>query len=112
MNGNPIYPPNHGFDGPISVTRLKEGTVIDRYGMNPNGEYFSPGGTPKGARALPPNTKGYGQYVVTKDGGLNVYSGRATPWFGELGGGMQYMTVKDQGLNYMLRQQWLRIGGN
>jgi len=33
-DGNPIWPPNRGFDGAPTTEELKPGTLVDRYGYD------------------------------------------------------------------------------
>jgi Tuberculosis necrotizing toxin len=89
-DGNPIYPPNNGFDGPVSNTTLAPGSKIDRFGR-PDGRFFSDAGTPFENRAMPgggPPSQ-YTMYEVLKP--LPVQSGKIAPWFGQPGGGTQYV---------------------
>ncbi len=84
------WPPNDGFDGPPVAKQLDVGTRIDRYGLE-GGKFVSPEGTPAGMRSLAPGTleKPYNIYEVTKP--IVVEAGKAAPWFGEVGGGTQYL---------------------
>ncbi|HYX31605.1 MAG TPA: TNT domain-containing protein [Oligoflexus sp.] len=95
--GNIKWPPNRGFDGPSMRDRLTKGTLLDRYG-EPHGTFVSPAGTPFEQRALPPSaaSKPLHTYEVLEP--IGVDAGRASPWFGEPGGGIQYeldFTVQD-----------------
>ena len=86
----PYYPPNRGFVGSPTGQTLRPGTIIDRYGGT-GGSFASPQGTPifelvgirPGAQTKPLNT-----YKVVKP--FEVDAGKAAPWFGQPGGGMQY----------------------
>jgi RHS repeat-associated protein len=87
----PNWPLDDGFEpGTKMIERLEPGQRIDRFGPE-RGVYTSPIGTPYENRALLPgtNTQPYGVYEVVEP--LEVVSGRATPWFGEPGGGIQYL---------------------
>ncbi len=97
ITGDAIYPgmygdPNiGGFTNGIYKTKtLTLGQVIDRYGSNGTGQYFSPGGSSFESRALPPfmETQPYTQYEVLKP--FEVKSGEIAPWFGKVGKGIQY----------------------
>ena len=83
------YPPNRGFLEPPSRKTLEPGTVIDRYGET-GGSFASPKGTPPYARSLPPGaeSKPLRSYEVTKP--IDVDAGKAAPWYGQPGGGIQY----------------------
>ena len=96
-SGNAIYPgmngdPNiGGFTNGINKTKtLTPGQIIDRYGSNGTGQYFSPGGSSFESRALPPfmETQPYTLYEVLKP--FEVKSGEIAPWFGQTGKGIQY----------------------
>ncbi len=67
------------------------GALLDRYGHD-TGRYLAKEGTPYEKRALPKNTdkSNYHVYKILKP--LPVLSGKATAWFGEPGGGIQYKT--------------------
>lgn len=82
--------PNNGFlGGWITTETLQPGAVIDRYGAE-TGRFFSPQGTPFGARALPAGSGPYNAYQVLKP--FDVQGGIAGPAFGEPGLGVQYMS--------------------
>ena len=80
---------------------LKVGTIVDRFGCG-TGTYMSPGGTPFAERALPPQSLdtyhsspptyhyNYHLYKVVK--AFKVDAGPVAPWFGQKGGGLQYVT--------------------
>jgi hypothetical protein len=62
--GITIYPGTNGdtningfVDGIFETKTLEPGMIIDRYGSNGTGKYFSPLGTPYSERALPPYMK-------------------------------------------------------
>ncbi|GEN78514.1 TNT domain-containing protein [Actinotalea fermentans] len=97
------WPPNNGFHGNLGpsgnpgVTVLRPGTQIDRFGLD-EGRFVAPRGTPVAQRSLPPGatSKPYSVFEVTNR--LVVQQGRATPWFGQPGMGVQYRlpaSVKD-----------------
>lgn len=81
-----------GFDKNGSFRDVLEpGQVIDRYGSE-SGRFLSPAGTPYEQRALPYDASrmDYRKYRIMKP--LPVESGKAQPYFGQAGGGRQYMT--------------------
>lgn len=84
------YPPNNGFSGTPQRVTLGPGTVVDRYGPN-EGVFASPYGTPTWARSLPygGETQPYHAFEVIKP--LDVDVGNAAAWFGQPGGGRQFM---------------------
>src|SRR5690625_6002718 len=69
---------------------ISTGKVIDRYGDNGSGQYFSPDGSSYESRALPPfmKDKPYEKYEVIKE--FEVKTGEVAPWFGENGKGIQH----------------------
>ena len=107
-NFNPIYPENEGFatvkrvvqkDGTQIVGEvldkhemtLSPGTIVDRFGSD-HGVYTAPYGTPLTNRSLPIGTineKTYSVFRVLKP--INVDAGTIAPYFGEMGGGTQYI---------------------
>lgn len=91
------WPPNRGFQGTPVTEKLAAGTRIDRYGYE-GGTFLSPEGTPDWMRSLAPGTtaKPYNIYEVAQP--IEVQSGKAAPWFNQVGGGVQYelpMSVSD-----------------
>ena len=107
-NFNPIYPENEGFatvkivvqkDGTQIVEEvldnhemtLSPGTIVDRFGSD-HGVYTSPYGTPLTNRSLPIGTineRTYSVFRVLKP--IKVDAGTIAPYFGEMGGGTQYI---------------------
>jgi hypothetical protein len=91
--GKWIYPPDNGFHVPGVKTQIKKDQqlVMDRYG-HPGGGFTSPLGESIPGRALPPGTDfspgNYHIYRVVDD--IDVLAGRATPWFDQIGGAVQY----------------------
>ncbi|WLR42589.1 TNT domain-containing protein [Bacillus carboniphilus] len=89
-NGDPNI---DGFvNGEFEIETLEPGKMIDRYGSNPSGQYFSPAGSSYESRALPPfmSEQPYTKYKVLKE--FEVKSGIIAPWFDEVGNGIQYNT--------------------
>jgi len=88
----PYYPANQGFLGETSREFLYAGQRIDRYGGTASSRFFSPAGTPAGARSLPPGTASQPlrSFEVVKP--FEVESGAVAPYFGEIGYGTQYRT--------------------
>jgi hypothetical protein len=89
------YPPNKGFSGEPILTNLERGTIIDRYGGE-GGRFVAPKGTPVSERSLPHGAESgplstY-EVIVSID---YVWEGKTAPWFGQPGGGTQYLLPKD-----------------
>ncbi|SDP13186.1 LXG domain of WXG superfamily protein [Streptococcus equinus] len=97
-----------GFlNGRFDNITLQPGTIIDRYGSNSNGRYFSPIGTNFENRALPPFmiNEPYRKYIILKP--INSKAGIIAPWFNQPGMGIQYYTelsVKD-----LIDRNYIRI---
>lgn len=90
QKGNIIWPDDYGFEGnPVKVL-LQPGMLIDRYGSE-YGTFVCPEGVPYEMRSLAPGSenKPYNIYRVLKP--IEVMAGEIAPWFGQPGGGTQYM---------------------
>jgi hypothetical protein len=86
------YAPNGGFEGETTMTTLKEGDVVQRYG-DTNGTYVAPEGTKYEELSMPYEKESIGEpktYVVKKDID-DVESGKIAPAFDQDGGGTQYI---------------------
>ncbi len=83
------WPPNRGFIGTPTATTLQPGALVDRFGA-PSGTFVSPAGTPFTLRGLPPQAASgpFNTYRVLQP--LEVQTGLAQPWFGQLGYGVQH----------------------
>ncbi|WLR42593.1 TNT domain-containing protein [Bacillus carboniphilus] len=89
-NGDPNI--DDFVNGEFEIETLEPGKMIDRYGSNPGGQYFSPAGSSYESRALPPfmSKEPYTKYKVLKE--FEVKSGLIAPWFDEVGYGIQFNT--------------------
>ena len=101
-----FYPRNNGFAGAADDTFVNVGQRIDRRGGGPQSQFFSPEGTPTGARSLPPGvaTQRLRTFEVLKP--IPVQSGRVAPAFGQAGGGLQFRTPV--GVGVLLKRGFLR----
>lgn len=88
-DGSPKWPENGGFLGEPSTITLEPGSLIDRYG-DTLGRYVSPQGTSYSARSLPRGSINAPCTIYEILQPIEVQSGIAAPWFGEVGGGVQY----------------------
>ena len=97
--GDVIYPGMNGdinidgfVNGKYTIETLQPGKIIDRYGSNGNGKFFSPNGTSYGERALPPfmELEPYTQYRILQP--IDVKSGAIAPWFNQAGNGTQFLS--------------------
>lgn len=90
-DGTWAWPPNDGaVPGSVKNTTLLPGQTIDRYGHS-GGKYTSPISVPYQQRSLKPGShlNGYHKYKVLRP--IAVQEGTVAPWFGEPGGGTQYL---------------------
>ena len=122
LTGNTIYPGSpessmgrvdgsihkNGFlNGEYVEDIIEPGTVLDRYGDNDSGRYFSPSGASFGERALPPFMKNKPKitYIATKP--IPNKKGLIAPWFDESGMGIQHFT--DMEVGYLMNNGYLKI---
>ena len=99
-DGRPIYPSNDGAVGLIVTVTLPSGDVLTRYGK-PTGRYVSPDGMTFEQRALPSTTSEGDFHVYCVERPIDgVQKGKIAPWFGRLGGGIQYK-LPDRIVNLM-----------
>jgi len=85
-----FWPIKRGFLGSTKREFLMPGEQIDRYGGSEFSRFFSPSGTPKVARSLPPGIEWQmlRRFKVLKP--FEVESGMVAPAFGHSGLGRQY----------------------
>ncbi|MFV0550855.1 MAG: TNT domain-containing protein [Anaerorhabdus sp.] len=97
--GDAIYPGMNGdvnlngfVNGKYNIETLQPGKIIDRYGSNGTGKFFSPSGTSYRERALPPfmEKELYTQYRILQP--IKVKSGKIAPWFNQTGNGTQFLS--------------------
>jgi hypothetical protein len=91
------FPPNNGFLGSTAKTTLKPGQTIDRFGGSDVSRFFSPTGTSRAMRSLPPGTASQPlrSFEVLKP--IGVESGRVAPAFNQIGLGTQFRSDKQLG---------------
>ena len=96
------YPPKMGFWGEAREFILQKGDYIGRRGGD-TGRFFAPAGTPAQQLSLRPDLISAPEniFLVTKS--FPVYGGNALPWFGQPGGGIQYLSIQSQA--------WLQANG-
>lgn len=102
----PYYPPANGFWGSTSNVVLTRGTQIDRFGGSKYSQFFSPVGTPMQARALPPATATQPLRIFEVVSPIRVEAGQVSPWFGQMGLGVQYRSQMT--LGELLERQVLK----
>ena len=84
------YPPNDGFMGPTSKVLLQPGTMIQRTG-DFAGRFTALAGNPPQMLSLPYDKIGQATTYFQITQPVNALSGTAAPWFGQIGGGTQYL---------------------
>lgn len=116
-NINGGWPPNRGFISERATTlKAEDNTVFDRYGgyvdretgeFTDKGTFAAPENVPFGERGLQESTKAkpYNRYQVLKDI-PEVKEGRAIPWFGQPGKGIQYELPK--GINQLISEGYIK----
>ncbi|WP_244939964.1 glycohydrolase toxin TNT-related protein [Leptospira adleri] len=100
----PFYPSNNGAIGKVENQFLYKGSMIDRFGGSDYSRFFSPVGTPKGARSLPPSldSQPLRTFEVIKP--FEIKKSTIAPAFGQIGYGTQYQapiplkTLLDKGI--------------
>lgn len=92
-NLNGEYPPADGFIS-VEMVTLEDDARVDRYGSL-WGTFVAPTGTPFGERALPASSRErtYYKFEVIQDID-SVLKGKAIPWFGMPGEGIQFKMPK------------------
>ena len=103
------YPPNNGFSGSFKKVTLDSGTVIQRTG-DFAGRFTAPAGTPSQMLALPYDKIGQATTYLQATQPIQALSGRVAPWFGQIGGGTQYLLL-DGRVDELISNGVLRIFG-
>ena len=103
------YPPNNGFSGAIEEITLDVGTVIQRTG-DLVGRFTAPAGTPSQLLSLPYDKIGQATTYLQVTQPIQALSGTVAPWFGQIGGGTQYLLL-DGRVNELLANGILKIFG-
>lgn len=100
------YPPANGFVNVDTVT-LQVDKLLDRYGSL-YGNFLADAGASLGGRSLPAGSENrvYYKFKVIKPI-PNVLAGKAIPWFGQPGMGMQYMVPNK--INVLVANNYLII---
>lgn len=94
-NGSARYPSEadgfwQGFNEAPSVVVLPPGTLLDRFGRE-TGRYLAPLGASFPARAVAFVCADAPYHTYRVRAPLPVLAGRIAPWFGEPGGGIQFL---------------------
>lgn len=103
------YPPNNGFSGAIEKISLDVGTIIQRTG-DLAGRFTSPAGTPSQMLSFPYDKIGQATTYLQTTQPIQVLSGTVAPWFGQIGGGTQYLLL-DGRVDQLLAEGILKIFG-
>ena len=86
------YPPNDGFSGTIEKITIDVGTLIQRTG-DLGGRFTAPAGTPPQMLSLPYDKIGQATTCFQTTQPIQALSGQVAPWFGQMGGGTQYLLL-------------------
>ena len=103
------YPPNNGFSGAIEKISLDVGTIIQRTG-DLAGRFTAPAGTPSQMLSFPYDKIGQATTYLQTTQPIQVLSGTVAPWFGQIGGGTQYLLL-DGRVDQLLAEGILKIFG-
>ena len=103
------YPPNNGFSGAIEKISLDVGTIIQRTG-DLAGRFTAPAGTPSQMLSLPYDKIGQATTYLQTTQPIQALSGTVAPWFGQIGGGTQYLLL-DGRVDQLLADGILKIFG-
>ncbi len=92
LTNNPLvgyFPDNDGFST-RNTTNIPAGTHLQRIG-SVNGTYVAPYPSDQFSLSLPYDKIGMTPSVYVTTTSITVESGYASPWFGQYGGGIQYL---------------------
>ena len=103
------YPPNNGFSGTVEKVSLDAGTIIQRTG-DLAGRFTAPAGTPSQMLSLPYDKIGQVTTYLQTTQSVQALSGKVAPWFGQMGGGTQYLLL-DGRVDQLLADGILKIFG-
>jgi hypothetical protein len=85
-----------GMPAGVHEVTLEPGELVDRFGGF-TGDYLAPAGTSYAKRSIPPsNLDGpkYAYHLFKVLEKITVEAGPIAPWFGQKGGGVQYLTCE------------------
>ncbi len=102
------YPPNDAFSEVAQKITLESGTLIQRTGEL-FGYYFAPAGTPTQMLSLPYDKIGQPTTTLQVQQSIDVLSGKTLPWFGQIGGGIQYQL--ETPLDQLIRDGIIKVFG-
>ena len=103
------YPPNNGFTGAIQRITLDAGTMLQRTG-DLAGRFVAPAGTPTQMLSLPYDKIGEATTYLRVEQSVDVLAGRTAPWFGQIGGGIQYL-ILDGRVDQLVQSGMISIMG-
>ena len=84
------YPPNDGFNATPRESVLDTGSKLQRIGGS-SGVLVAPVNTPSSSLSLPPDKTGAPVMNLEVLCPIPVQAGTAMPWFGQPGGGTQFL---------------------
>ena len=103
------YPPNNGFSGAVERVTLDVGTIIQRTG-DLAGRFVAPAGTPSQMLSLPYDKIGQATTYLQTVKPVQALCGTVAPWFGQMGGGIQYLLL-DGSVKQLLADNVLKFFG-
>ena len=103
------YPPNNGFSGAIEKISLDVGTIIQRT-WDLAGRFTAPADTPNQMLSLPYDKIWQAITYLQTTQPIQALSGTVAPWFGQIGGGTQYLLL-DGRVDQLLAEGILKIFG-
>jgi len=89
-DGTPNWPANNGFRGTPHTKVLKQGTQLGRFG-DFRGKFVAPIDTPFDRLSMPISHKKLPYSTLVVNQPVTVLTGKAAPWFGFRGGGIQFL---------------------
>ena len=88
---------------------LEAGTMLQRTG-DLVGRFVAPAGTPTPMLSLPYDKIGQPTTILQVQQSIEVLAGRVAPWFGQIGGGIQYL-ILDGRVDQLVRDGIISIFG-
>ena len=104
------YPPNNGFSGTVEQVTLEVGTILQRTG-DLAGRFVAPAGTPIQMLSLPYDKAGQTTILLEVTQPIQALCGRVAPWFGQIGGGIQYLLLDGRVDQLILEEIIKSVGG-
>lgn len=107
-DGGAIWPPNNGVAGKETKVIVKAGTVIYRRG-GLTGRYASELGASNEECSIPKDEKYDKEFKIIIREDIEMFVGRAAPWFDCKGGALQYRTENQNGFLALLDSKKITV---